>query len=151
MLKEKLKREKGIAGADALIAILICTLFTGLIATLSYNVYLLSGYVKRSVVANNYVIDFYENVEKIAIENTTETDLINYINEKNDEKIAAKAMGSQQILETPYKMEISVQEYTPQNAEESELSLVKIVSISLKYKVGSKEHVINIQRIKARD
>lgn len=152
MLKEKIKNSKGIAGADTLIAILIFALFTGIIATLSYNINLLSVYVKRSVQANNYIINFYEYVDKINVEDTIEGDLVDYMNQKNDERISAKAYNDTQELITPYKMKIRVQDYVPELVDDVYGNiLVKIVSISLSYRVGDEEKVIEIQRMKSRD
>lgn len=90
MIKQFIKNKKGFAATDALIAILIASLFTGLIATLSYNVYTASVATKRNVEANSYIIDFFEHVDLLSFEDVTEQNLIDYINNLGDSKISAR-------------------------------------------------------------
>lgn len=42
------RNNKGVAASDALIAVLIIALFSGLIAAISYNIYLANSSVKRT-------------------------------------------------------------------------------------------------------
>ena len=147
MLKKKLINSKGITGTDAIIAIFLISLFTGIIATLSYNIYVSSTFTNRSVQANQYVIDFFEYVDRMEFEVATTENLVKYINDKNDSKISAKQLSDANNLTTPYKMEINVELYP----EDRKMDLVKIVSISLSYKIANKEQKIEIQRVKAKD
>ena len=147
MLKKKIINSKGITATDAIIAIFLISLFTGIIATLSYNIYVSSTFTNRSVQANQYVIDFFEYVDRMNFEEATTENLVKYINDKNDSKISAKELSNANNLTTPYKMEINVELYP----EDRKMDLVKIVSISLSYKIANKEQKIEIQRVKAKD
>ena len=53
MKQIKLKNSNGFAASDALMAIIIITAFTGIIATLAYNIYLSNTSIKRMSKANN--------------------------------------------------------------------------------------------------
>ena len=147
MLKKKIINSKGITATDAIIAIFLISLFTGIIATLSYNIYVSSTFTNRSVQANQYVIDFFEYVDRMNFEEATTENLVKYINDKNDSKISAKELSNANNLTTPYKMEINVELYP----EDRKMDLVKIVSISLSYKIANKEQKIEIQRVKSKD
>ncbi|MCL2341701.1 MAG: hypothetical protein FWC53_01170, partial [Firmicutes bacterium] len=60
----KLKRssESGFTGADILIAIAIIMLFTGLITSISYNIYLATSTTQRMSQANSYIGDVFSQV-----------------------------------------------------------------------------------------
>lgn len=47
-MKKNIKKQNGIAAADGIVAVLIISLFIGLIATISYNTYLASTSIKRN-------------------------------------------------------------------------------------------------------
>lgn len=143
-----LKQQVGFAAADALVAILIASLFTGLIATLSYNVYIASAGTKRSVVADSYIIDFYEYVDISDFNDVATQGLVDYINNLDDEKISA-TVGNIDSLNTPYKVKISVEDHIPTG--ETIQGLVKIVSYTIKYNVGKKVNTIEIRHVKAKD
>ena len=148
MIKKTIKKQNGFAAADALIAILILSLFTGIVATLSYNVYIASTSAKRSVEADSYIIDFYEYVDVSTFESITEENLVDYINGLKDSKISATNLNIDS-LNTPYKMKISVDDYIPNGATAG--GLVKNVSLTIKYNVGKKTNTIQIQHVKAND
>ena len=82
MTIKNLKKENGFAGSDALIAVLIITLFTGIIASLLYNIYLSNASLKRMSKANGYIVDVFEYVDKIYYDEVNEDELILYFNKK---------------------------------------------------------------------
>ena len=47
-MKKFLKNNKGLTGADALLAVALIVLFSGIIATISYNIYIATSSLKRS-------------------------------------------------------------------------------------------------------
>lgn len=152
MNKKRIKSQKGFAATDALIAILIVSLFTGLIATLSYNVYATSVMAKRNVEADSYIIDFFEHVDLISFNNVTNANLTGYINsDLDDEKISA-TNGNINSLTTPYKVKIQVQDYHDYDPEANATTgLVKIVTFTIKYSVGKRENTIEIRHVKTNE
>lgn len=147
-MKINFKNERGITTVDALIAIILLTLFVGLIATLAYNVLAISTNAKRNAMANNYIVDFYEYVDKLKFEDVTEETLLKYINENEDTLITATNSNEINNLTSPYKLKINVENYMPSGQTVD--NLVKIVSVSLNYKTGKKDNTIDIQRIKSK-
>jgi len=137
--------ESGFTGADVLVAIAIITLFTGLITSISYNIYLATSSTQRMSQANSYISDvfaqadklYYDDVTANGIINTTDTsynadDLILYFNNKyntnsNSEILASATTlvsggnGGWELstsLNTPYQIGISMQYYTPSGLTE---------------------------------
>ena len=86
MRKKILKEQKGFAGSDALISVLIITLFAGLIATISYNIYLSNTSVKRMSKATGYIVDMFEYIDKTYYDEVTKDNLKKYFNDKYNEE-----------------------------------------------------------------
>src|SRR5574344_620984 len=90
MFKNKiLKANKGIMISDALIAMLIILLFSGIVITLITNITV----EKTKISQNSMIIDFatkmLEYVEKLPYADVTEENLINYVNSEELEHISA--------------------------------------------------------------
>ena len=85
-MKRFLKSNKGITGADAVLGVALAILFSGIIATLSYNIYVTSSSLKRSSKALEYITSTFEYVATQYYDNVTEDNIKEYINNL-DEKI----------------------------------------------------------------
>ena len=156
-MKIKLKNNKGIAGTDALIALLIITLFSGLIATFSYNIYLSNASIKRMSKDKEYIVDVFEYIDRIDyeeldLENNTNSiiEKYNYLEISEDPDTPDEAN-----LERMWKLEgepengfniiIILDKYKPNdNAED----LVRKITMSVNYKLGNRDQTIEMTRIK---
>jgi len=152
-MKKFLKGQKGFAASDALIAILIITLFSGLIATISYNIYLSSSSVKRMSKATNYLIDVFEYIDKIDYDETTKDNLSTYFNNKYyvGEKSEVKMLSGSESMEdinTPFKAEINIVKYNETEGNTDKLDLVQQITMTVKYKLGNKDQEITMTRNK---
>ena len=78
-MKKFLRSNKGITGADALLAVALATLFAGIIATLAYNIYATSSSLKRSSQALEYITSTFEYVANQYYDGVTEKNIKNYI------------------------------------------------------------------------
>ena len=165
-MKKFLKEQKGFAASDALIAILIITLFSGLIATISYNIYLSNRSIKRMSKATNYIVDVFEYIDKANYNEVTEENLINYFNSKyyyeEDGTVKidteVKALEEDETIEnidTPFKAEINIVKYKDIEGtlDTEELDLVQEITMSVTYKLGNKEQKIEMKtnKIKKND
>ncbi len=154
-MKRNLKKENGIAAADGLVAILIITLFVGVISSLLYNIYLSNTSLKRMSKANGYIIDISEYVDKIYYDDVTEEQIINYFNKKyydNQNNAEVKAQKSEENTnETPFLLKINVQKYNETEGNTDKLDLVKQVTISAQYKLGNRLQEITINKTKRRE
>lgn len=127
-----LKQNKGVTLADAIIAITIFMIFTGLIITISYNIYLQSNFVKRNSSATNYIVDLFEYAQVLEFKDVTMEKLDEYINQK--EGISTLDNSSK-----GYKMKISVKE----NKE----GYIKQIDATVSYKIGKKEKSVTMSTL----
>lgn len=146
MIKRILKKQEGIAGADALVAVLIFSLFTALIVSIVYNIYVQSVSVKRKSEATNYIVEIFEYADKELYENVTEDLLLQYVSNKNDSKISAKQYDDVSELTTPYKIQIKVEKLSDLQPEK--LDLIKIITIRIEYEVANKVESIEMTKLK---
>ena len=161
MDKLKLKSNKGFAGSDALIAVLIITLFAGIIATISYNIYLANSSIKRTSVATSYIVDIFEYVDKTYYDDVTIENLTNYFNNKyyyKEDKTTVKEDAKAKVVankdtesDVPYNITISIQKYNEIQGNENKLDLVKQINVEVSFKTGTRIQTINMERIKTRE
>lgn len=156
-MKNILKQDKGVAGTDALIAILIISLFTGLIATILYNIYLANTSLKRMTTANTYLIDILEYTDKLYYDELdTNTKLIqkySYLSNVQDVGIPEdedldRMWKLQGTIDNGYNVEITQDMYKP---EETTLDLVRKITVNISYKVGNKNQNIEVYKTKSRE
>lgn len=160
MTIKNLKKSNGFAASDALIAILIITLFTGIIASLLYNIYLSNASLKRMSKANGYIIDVFEYIDKVYYDEVSKDKLIKYFNEKYyykddgitpNEDAEVMAGSNEDIINSPFKVIIDIQNYNSIEGNEDKLDLVKEITMTVKYKLGNKEQEITLKKIKSRE
>lgn len=143
-MKRFLKSNKGITGADAVLGVALAILFSGIIATLSYNIYVTSSSLKRSSKALEYITSTFEYVATQYYDNVTEDNIKNYISTKLDGKISINEG-------TPYKAQVSVTNYNQMEGNTDKLDLVKEITMSVTYKLGDKDQTIEIKSAKSRE
>lgn len=151
MKKTKFKQNNGFAASDALIAIIIITIFTGLISTISYNIYLSNASLKRMSKANNYIIDVFEYVDKMYYEDVSEENLTKYINEKYKNEEVQAVNSEETEVQAPFKLVIQVQNYNEMTGNEGKLDLVKEITATVKYKLGNRDQIITMKKSKNRE
>lgn len=151
MKKTKFKQNNGFAASDALIAIIIITIFTGLISTISYNIYLSNASLKRMSKANNYIIDVFEYAEKMYYEDVNEETLTTYINKKYKNEEVQAVNSEETEVQVPFKLVIQVQNYNEMTGNEGKLDLVKEITATVKYKLGNRDQIITMKKSKNRE
>lgn len=158
-MKKFLKKQNGFAATDGIMAILIISLFTGIIATILYNIYISNVSLKRMSTATLYIVDMFEYVDKI---DYTDLDLDNNTNEITEEYSyleLAQNTGTpeDENLERMWKMEgepekgysvtLILDKYKPNNEAQD---LVRQLTMTVNYKVGNRNQEITMTRIKQR-
>lgn len=160
MKKKSLKEQKGFAASDALIAVLIIALFSGLIATISYNIYLANSSIKRMSKANGYIVDMFEYIDKTYYYDVTKENLTQYFNNKyyyekdstNPKSDAeVKIQESTESVNTPFKVTLELVNYNETEGNEDKFDLVKEITMTVEYKVGNKNQIIKMKTIKSRE
>lgn len=156
MKKIRFKGNNGFVASDALIAILIIALFSGLIAAVSYNIYLANSYIKRMSMANSYIVEVFEYANKIYYDDVTEENLTEYFNNKyyyshQGEAKAKIKETSDEIVDTPFKISLNVINYNEIEGHTDKLDLVKQIKMTVEYIIGGKEQKVEMTTIKKRE
>lgn len=151
-MKNFLKNQKGVTGADAILAVAIAVLFAGIIVTLAYNIYITTNSLKRSSQALSYITSTFEYVATQYYDDITKDNIEKYINGNEEENIVALDEGTLSTANTtPYKAEVTVTNYNETEGNETKLDLVKEITMSITYKLGEKEQKIEMKTAKSRE
>lgn len=143
-MKKFLKNQKGVTGADAVVAVAITVLFAGIIFTLAYNIYITTNSLKRSSQALSYITSTFEYVATQYYDDVTNTNIEKYINSLDTNKVSI-------TNNTPYIAEVTVTNYNKTEGNEEKLDLVKEIKMSVTYKLGDKEQKIEMTTAKSRE
>ncbi len=153
MIKNLLKKNRGIVIADALVAVLIMAIFLGVISILTYNIYITASFTKRNSRAIDYGIKITEYIDTLSYDSViygdTTNGLINYIN-NIDNTISAKKYDDTTILTTPYRVEIKIEKYNELEGNETKQDVIKTVTLTINYNLGNSEKEVTFERVKQR-
>lgn len=146
-----LKNQKGVTGADAILAVAIAVLFAGIIVTLAYNIYITTNSLKRSSQALSYITSTFEYVATQYYDDVIKDNIEKYINGAEKELIDALDEGKVSTVDStaPYKAQVTVTNYN--ETDENKLDLVKEITMSVTYKLGDKEQKIEMKTAKSRE
>ncbi len=135
-----LKQNRGFGLADAIIAVAILMIFTGLIITISYNIYKQSNFIKRNEQATNYIVEIFEYAQGLVYEDVTLKNIKDYINDKYD---------NVEATDGPYSSESEkLAAYTIFiNINETYQGYVKELDITVMYKLTQKNKTVNMKTL----
>lgn len=125
----------GFSGVELTVAILILMIFISLFNMLYFNVYLIYADSKRNSEATAYATQIIEQVQKM------------YYNEVTDQILAQKIL--EMNIPASYGVQIQVENYNPDGNPKEDL--VKNVIISIYYKVGQQDRVVEFETVKAKE
>lgn len=135
-----LKQSKGIGLSDAIIAIAIFMIFTGIIVSISYNIYIQSNFIKRNDHATNYIVEAFEYAQGLVYDNINNDELINYINNKYEKvkAISGKYVDGAERQEA-YTIFVDVTDVN--------VGYVKQIEITVMYELGGKVRTVNMKTL----
>lgn len=136
-----LKGNKGIGLTDAVIATAILAIFTTIIISVSYNIYLQSNFIKRNDNATNYIVSIFEYSQKILYSDISSENLINYVDTLNDKNVKAIEGKYQENSEklAPYTVFI--------NVEEPYENYIKRIDVTVMYKLSKKTKTVSMSTL----
>ena len=79
-----MKNNRGVTLTDVVIAIIILSLFVGVIGGLFYQIAYNNNLIKYNAVATYYAVKVAEDIDRLAYDDVNDTDLANYISENYD-------------------------------------------------------------------
>ncbi len=126
MVRKGLKSNKGVAGTDIVIAIIILIIFTTLAITVFYNIYVSSMASSRRSQATNYAVNILEFAERASY-TELEDDITSYIQEMN--------------VRNGYEIEWNITE------ARDEADLVRNLKVAVTYKVRGQARTIELETL----
>lgn len=132
-----IKGNKGFTTADVAVAIIIITIFVGMIATIFYNFYLTTTAKNRNAMATNCLIDVIEQVKLIPYDEIDETRVNSLID----------ALAKDETIPKGYTITVSVQKYNEIEGNEGKEDIIKILNVKAEYTVGNKIEKIDISTL----
>lgn len=160
-MKTNIKDQKGFATSDALIAVMIIALFTGLISNILYNIYIANSSLKRMSKATGYIVDMFEYIDKNYYDDVTIEKLTSYFNnkyyfeadmstEKEDAEVKLVESEDEEV-NTPFKAQLEIVKYNEIPGNENKYDMVKEINMKVNYKLGNKDQTIEMKRVKQRE
>ena len=135
-----IKEEKGIAGIDIAISIIIITIFIAMIGNLIININLNSKDTERKTIAISYAM---QEIEKIKAQG-----YIDNYQDKGIEKeyiIEEKDIVDSSENFTGYHKKIIIKDYVLiQNDNTKKENLVKEITVEISYKLGNKDKSVSL-------
>ena len=131
----KFKSEKGFTMMDLVTALIIFTLFTGLICTIMYKVYELNTRVNLSSQMEVYAVQILEDIDKISYEE------------------AQTKTGEQykEQFSIPNGFDVKLQFSDYREGESNVEDVIKIVNLSISIDFLGRTENFNVQRLKIKE
>lgn len=132
-----LKKEKGLTGIDMVLAVIIVLLFTSIILSLMYNVKQQNVKQVYKLASNIYLTETLENIG-----------IANY-----DDVVATSSENNSNLIpEMPVMFKEKIEVESIENEENPELEdMIKKVTVTISYKIGSKTYENVVQRLKIKE
>lgn len=81
------RKNNGFTTADLALAMVIIIIFTSIMASIMYSLYISTNEARRTATAVNYAVDIFEKIGGMAYINVTGTNVLASISEAKDIKI----------------------------------------------------------------
>lgn len=148
MKAKSLEKQNGFVVTEAILAILILLMFTGIITSLIYNIVLNSKKIKISSQEIAYITDVFNHAEIMKYNDITTEKLIAYVNSKAETKKSLSAGQDLSTLRTPYKMKIEVETYVPENKTNGTRDLVKTIKVRVECVLAKKTYSTEMSTVR---
>jgi len=132
---EKIRENRAATMTDVVIGMLILIIFTGILTTSFFRIYINNMEVRMNALAVNYSIKILEDIDKMMYEEVT-NDLNNTLKDSYD-------------IKNNYIVNLEVENYNKN--DETKQDIIKIVKVTVKYKVGNKEEEYTVKKLKIKE
>lgn len=148
-MKEMFKTNKGFTVIDIGIAVTVIVIFSAVITSVSYNVFLSETEARRTAVAVNYAVDIFENIGVLDYDdvNPSSGKIFDVDSLENFTQSSTETEnGVQKIFGSvgTYEIELDIEDY-------NDMDLIKIITLKINYPI-SKNHTekLELQRLKVK-
>ena len=135
MKKINWKQNKGISTIDIVVAIIILTLFVGVIGSLYYQIAYHNAAIRMNAMAVNYAVKIAENIDKITYEEVQET--------LND------TLKTEFEIKEAFNPTIQVENYNEEDLSKEDI--IKKVTIRIDYNIMDESRSYEIIKLKIKE
>ena len=133
---ENIKSNRGVSITDVVIALIILTIFTGVIGNLIYQIAYNNAALRVNAIAVDYAVKEAEYIDKIAYEDVqTSNEKITQINGKD-------------VLDA-FTVKLEVEDY--KGNDETKQDIIKKVTITVNYNILKDEKSYKIEKLKIKE
>lgn len=136
--KEIIKENSGITGIDLVIAIIIMSIFIGVITSLMTGIYKQSLEIQASSNAMAYATIVLEKTDEKSFEEVQEPNFIENLSKSGE-------------INIPEDYEVTFEVSNPDSVSEEVSSVIKKVAVTIKYKINNEEKSILISKLKVKE
>lgn len=149
------KREEGIGATEGIVAVVILMVFTTLVVSMIYNIYISSNFIKRNSKATDFIVTLFENVEKlqysdIGFDNSIFKDNLNQLLGEEGTIEEEDGIYYYKCIKGGYTISLYVERYIPKE-DQNNLDVVKIITAKVQYKLGTKNKTLEMSKLKTID
>jgi hypothetical protein len=135
MKKVKLKANKGVTITDVVVAVIILSVFTGVVGNLYYLIAKNNNLIKYNTVAVYNAIKIAEDIDKISYDEVTE-DLNTNIKDRYN-------------IPEGFSAQVKVVKYSDEDSTKQDI--IKRVNITIKYKFLKEDKTYNLEKLKIKE
>jgi len=135
MKKVKLKSNKGVTITDVVVAVIILSVFTGVVGNLYYLIAKNNNLIKYNTVAVYNAIKIAEDIDKISYDEVTE-DLNTNIKDRYN-------------IPEGFSAQVNVVKYSDEDSTKQDI--IKRVNITIKYKFLKEDKTYNLEKLKIKE
>ena len=139
-----MKSNKGVTLYDVIIAIIVLSLFVGVIGTLFYQIVYNNSLIKYNAIATHFAVRVAEDIDKIPYENITSQYLNNYISNETDS-------DNNKIYNLPDDFNINVDVRNYNENDNSKEDILKIATIEVSYRCMNEDFSYKLQKLKIKE
>ena len=135
MKKVKLKSNKGVTITDVVVAVIILSVFTGVVGNLYYLIAKNNNLIKYNTVAVYNAIKIAEDIDKISYDEVTE-DLNTNIKDRYN-------------IPEGFSAQVKVVKYSDEDSTKQDI--IKRVNITIKYKFLKEDKTYHLEKLKIKE
>ena len=135
MKKVKLKSNRGVTITDVVVAVIILSVFTGVVGNLYYLIAKNNNLIKYNTVAVYNAIKIAEDIDKISYDEVTE-DLNTNIKDRYN-------------IPEGFSAQVKVVKYSDEDSTKQDI--IKRVNITIKYKFLKEDKTYNLEKLKIKE
>ncbi len=133
---KNIKSNRGVSITDVVIALIILTIFTGVIGNLIYQIAYNNAALRVNAIAADYAVKESEYIDKIAYEDV----------QTSNEKITK--INGEDVLDA-FTVKLDVEDY--KGNDETKQDIIKKVTITVNYNILKDEKSYKIEKLKIKE